>query len=287
MIEQMVFGRTGYMSTRTIFGAAALGWNVSQEQADRTLEVLLDYGINHIDVAHSYGDAEIRLGPWMSKHRDKFFLATKTDKRTYDAAWAELELSLERMRTATIDLWQMHLLIGEEEWETAMGPGGVLEAFSKARDEGIVRYLGVTGHEVVVPKMHLRSLERFDFDSVLLPYNYPMMQNPVYAADFEALLELCAQRNVAVQTIKSLCRRLWPEGMEHDAATWYQPFKEQEAIDQAVHWVLGDPRVFLNTTGDTRLLPQVLDAAARFERRPTGAEMEALVAEKDMEPLFT
>jgi aryl-alcohol dehydrogenase-like predicted oxidoreductase len=287
MIEQMAFGRTGHTSTRTIFGAAALGWNVSQEQADQTLKVLLDYGINHIDVAHSYGDAEIRIGPWMPKHRDKFFLATKTDKRTYDAAWAELEMSLERMRTDTIDLWQMHFLIGEEEWETAMGPGGVLEAFVKAREQGIVRYLGVTGHELVVPKMHLKSLERFDFDAVLLPYNYLLMQNPTYAADFEALLDLCAQRNVAVQTIKSLCRRPWPEGVEHDAATWYQPLKEQDAIDQAVHWVLGDPRVFLNTTGDTRLLPKVLDAAARFERRPTDAEMAALAAEKDMEPLFT
>jgi aryl-alcohol dehydrogenase-like predicted oxidoreductase len=287
MIEQMAFGRTGHVSTRTIFGAAALGSNVSQEQADQALKVLLDYGVNHIDVAHSYGDAEMRIGPWMPKHRDKFFLATKTDKRTYDAAWAELEMSLERMRTDTIDLWQMHFLIGEEEWETAMGPGGVLEAFVKAREQGIVRYLGVTGHELVVPKMHLKSLERFDFDAVLLPCNYPLMQNPNYSADFEALLDLCAQRNVAVQTIKSLCRRPWPEGVEHDATTWYQPFKEQSAIDRAVHWVLGDPRVFLNTAGDTQLLPKVLDAAARFERRPTDAEMAALAAEKDMEPLFT
>ena len=284
MIEKKAFGRTGHMSTRTIFGAVAVG-RVTQEEADKTLEVLLEYGINHIDVAHSYGDAELRIGPWMKEHRDDFFLATKTEQRTRDGAWRELEQSLERMRVDTIDMWQMHLLIKPEEWETAMGPGGALEAFIEARDQGIVRYLGVTGHEVVVPKMHLRSLERFDFDAVLLPYNYPMMQNPDYAAAFEQLVGVCEERDVAVQTIKSLARRRWGE-REREYATWYQPLEEQEAIDKAVHWVLGDPRVFLNTTGDIHLLPKILDAATRFESRPSDEEMEALAAEKDMAPLF-
>ena len=284
MIEKKAFGRTGHMSTRTIFGAVAVG-RVTQEEANKTLEVLLEYGINHIDVAHSYGDAELRIGPWMKEHRDDFFLATKTEQRTRDGAWRELEQSLERMRVDTIDMWQMHLLIKPEEWETAMGPGGALEAFIEARDQGIVRYLGVTGHEVVVPKMHLRSLERFDFDAVLLPYNYPMMQNPDYAAAFEQLVGVCEERDVAVQTIKSLARRRWGE-REREYATWYQPLEEQKAIDKAVHWVLGDPRVFLNTTGDIHLLPKVLDAATRFESRPSDEEMEALVTEKDMTPLF-
>ena len=272
------------MSTRTIFGAVAVG-SVTQEEADKTLEVLLQYGINHIDVAHSYGDAELRIGPWMKEHRDDFFLATKTEQRTRDGAWRELEQSLERMRVDTIDMWQMHLLIDPEQWETAMGPGGALEAFIEARDQGIVRYLGVTGHEVIVPKMHLRSLDRFDFDAVLLPYNYPMMQNPDYADPFEQLVGVCQERNVAVQTIKSLARRRWGE-QERNRATWYQPLEEQEAIDKAVHWVLGDPRVFLNTTGDIHILPKLLDAASRFESRPSEEEMEALVTEKDMAPLF-
>ncbi len=284
MIEKKAFGRTGHISTRTIFGAVAVG-RVTQEEADKTLEVLLEYGINHIDVAHSYGDAELRIGPWMKEHRDDFFLATKTEQRTRDGAWRELEQSLERMRVDTIDLWQMHLLIKPEEWETAMGPGGALEAFIEARDQGIVRYLGVTGHEVLVPKMHLRSLERFDFDAVLLPYNYPMMQNPGYAYAFNLLVGVCEERNVAVQTIKSLARRRWGE-REREYATWYQPLEEQAAIDKAVHWVLGDPRVFLNTTGDIHLLPKILDAATRFESRPSDEEMEALAAEKDMAPLF-
>lgn len=284
MIEKKTFGRTGHMSTRTIFGAVAVG-SVTQEEADKTLEVLLEYGINHIDVAHSYGDAELRIGPWMKEHRDDFFLATKTEQRTRDGAWRELEQSLERMRVDTIDMWQMHLLVDPEQWETAMGPDGALEAFIEARDQGIVQYLGVTGHEVVVPKMHLRSLDRFDFDAVLLPYNYPMMQNPGYAYAFDLLVGLCQERNVAVQTIKSLARRRWGE-QERNRATWYQPLEEQAAIDKAVHWVLGDPRVFLNTTGDIHILPKVLDAATRFESRPSEEEMEALVAEKDMAPLF-
>jgi aryl-alcohol dehydrogenase-like predicted oxidoreductase len=285
MIEKRPFGRTGHDSSRAIFGAAAL-WSVTQEEANRILDVLLEYGVNHIDAARSYGDAELRIGPWMEAYRDRFFLATKTEERTYDGAWRELEESLERMRVDTIDLWQMHFLVDPEEWETAMGPGGALEAFIEAREQGIVRFLGVTGHELAVPGMHLRSLERFDFDVVLLPYNYPLMQNPAYAANFEALLELCQARNVAVQTIKSLVRRRWHEG-EQNRNTWYRPLEAQDAIDKAVHWALGDPRVFLITAGDIDLLPRVLDAARRFEDHPTPEEMDKLVEEQGMEPLFT
>lgn len=285
MIEKKLFGRTGHESTRLLFGAAALG-GVTQAEADQTLALLLRYGINHLDTAHSYGQAERRIGPWMPQHRDKFFLATKTEQRTYDGAWAELETSLELLHTDHIDLWQMHVLIREDDWEITMGPGGALEAFIKARDQGIVRFLGVTGHELVVPRMHLRSLERFDFDSVLLPYNYVLMQHPQYAADFEALMAVCSERNVAVQTIKSICRRPWPQDVARNRSTWYQPLEVQDAIDKAVHWILGDERVFLNTVGDIHLLPQVLDAAARFERRPADAEMAALMEEQSMASLF-
>lgn len=285
MIEKKAFGRTGHMSTRVLFGAAALG-GVSQEEADQTLALLLRYGVNHIDTAHSYGKAELRIGPWMPEHRDKFFLATKTEQRTYEGAWAELETSLELLKTDHIDLWQMHVLITEEGWQTAMGPKGALEAFVKAREQGIVRYLGVTGHELVVPRMHLRSLERFDFDTVLLPYNYVLMQDSQYAADFEALMAVCAERNVAVQTIKSLCRRPWPQNVARNRSTWYQPLETQDAIDKAVHWVLGNECVFLNTVGDITLLPQVLEAAANFVQRPSDAEMSALIEEQTMTSLF-
>lgn len=285
MIEKMAFGRTGHMSTRTLFGAAALN-RVTQAEADATLALLLKYGVNHIDVAASYGDAELRIGPWMPERRDTFFLATKTGKRTYKEAWEELHRSLERLQVERIDLWQMHVLVDEVEWQTAMGPGGVLEAFVEAREKGLVRFLGVTGHGLAAPVMHRRSLERFDFDSVLLPLNYLLFQNAQYVADFEALAALCKERTVAMQTIKSTCRRPWGE-RERTAATWYQPLEDQDAVDKAVAWVLGHPQTFLNTAGDIHVLPRVLDAAYRFTQRPADAEMDALLAAQEMEPLFT
>ncbi len=284
MIARAPFGRTGHESTRTLFGAAALG-RVTQAEADATLDVLLKYGVNHIDVAASYGDAELRIGPWMPAHRKDFFLATKTEKRTYQEALDELQRSLERMRVDSVDLWQMHVLVDPEQWEVAMGPGGALEAFIEARAQGLVRFLGVTGHGLNVAKMHMRSLERFDFDAVLLPWNYPMKQNSQYAADFDALVTMCRERSVVVQTIKSLCRRPWAD-RPHTRATWYEPLEEQGDIDKVVHWVLGRPELFLNTLSDIHLLPKVLDAASRFTQSPTDAEMEALVAAKVMEPLF-
>ncbi len=284
-IETLAFGRTGHESTRTLFGAAALG-RVSQKEADQTLEVLLEYGINHIDTAASYGDSELRIGPWMEKHRDKFFLATKSGERTYKGAWEELQNSLKRLRVDHVDLWQMHALMDPEEWEVAMGPDGALKAFVEAREKGLARFLGVTGHGMDIAAMHQRSLKRFDFDAVLLPYNFPLLQDEQYAAEFKALVSTCKNRNVAVQTIKSLARRPWGD-QEKTRATWYQPFETQEAIDKAVHWVLGMPGIFLNTVGDIHVLPKVLDAASRYESRPTVEEMEELVAEYDMEPLFT
>lgn len=284
MIERQPFGRTGHLSTRTIFGAAALS-EVSQDEADQTLEVLLQYGVNHIDVAASYGDAELRIGPWMDRYRDQFFLATKTGERSRQPAREQLERSLDRLRTDHVDLWQLHNLVDAGDWDTALSPGGAIEAAIEAREQGLVRAIGVTGHGSEVAARHRRSLERFDFDSVLLPYSYLVMQDPDYASDFEALMSTCQDRNVAVQTIKAVARRPW-WGREHTAATWYQPLEQQAAIDHAVHWVLGRPRVFLNTVGDIHLLPQVLDAASRFESRPSDAEMTAEIANQEMVPLF-
>lgn len=284
MIEKIPFGRTGHNSTRTLFGAAAMG-RVTQAEADATLDVLLKYGVNHIDTAASYGDAELRIGPWMPRHRDKFFLATKTEKRTYKEAKEELHRSLERMRVDSVDLWQMHILVDPQEWETAMGPGGALEAFIEAREQGLVRFLGVTGHGITVAKMHMRSLERFDFDSVLLPYNYPMMQNAEYAADLEALYKVCREKNVAFQTIKGICRRPWGD-KKPTRACWYEPFEDQADIDRAVHYVLARPGAFINTVGDIYLLPRVLDAAGRFESAPAEADLQAAVKRLEMEPLF-
>ncbi len=284
MIPKQPFGRTGHVSTRTIFGAAALG-GVTQAEADRTLELLLKHGINHIDTAASYGESEKRIGPWMAQHRKDFFLATKTGERTYEKARAEIHRSLERMRVDSFDLIQLHNLVDPQEWETALGPGGALEAAIEARNQGLVRFIGVTGHGVTVAAQHRRALERFDFDSVLLPYSYIMMQNPQYASDVEALLAACKERNVAVQTIKSITRAPWGE-RDRTTATWYEPLNKQEDIDKAAWWVLGNSHVFLNTVGDIYVLPKVFDAAERFQSRPSDMEMHELLAEREMEPLF-
>ena len=285
MIPTHAFGRTEHSSTRAIFGAAALS-QVTQAEADRTMELVGEYGVNHIDVAASYGEAEVRLAPWLRRYRKDVFLATKTGERDYAAAYDQIRRSLERLQVDQLDLIQLHNLVDAAEWETALGPGGALGACIEARDEGLVRFIGVTGHGIEVAARHKASLERFDFDSVLLPYSYVMMQNPQYAADFEALVSLCAERNVAVQTIKAITRAPWGERAQ-TRATWYEPLEEQADIDTTVHWVLGRPGFFLNTVGDIHLLPKVLDAADRFEVRPTDEQMRAVVEKQQLEPLFT
>jgi aryl-alcohol dehydrogenase-like predicted oxidoreductase len=284
MMPTETFGRTGHRSTRTIFGAAAFS-DVTQAEADRTMELLLRFGVNHIDTAASYGDSELRLGPWIEQHRAGFFLATKTGERTSQAAYDQIHRSLERLRVDQVDLIQLHNLVDPAEWETALGPGGALEAAIRAREEGLVRFIGVTGHGTTVAAMHTRALERFDFDTVLLPYNYPMMQNPIYAADFEELLARCRERGVAVQTIKAVTRAPWRDRPQ-TAATWYEPLRDPVAIDRAVHWVLGRPGIFLNTVGDIGVLPMVLDAAARFRGRPSDEAMRKIAEQQAMEPLF-
>ncbi len=284
MIEKQLFGNTGHLSTRTIFGAAALS-KVNQDEADRTLEVLLEYGINHIDTAASYGDAELRIGPWMSRYRKHFFLATKTEKRIYQEAKDEFHRSLERLRVDNVDLLQLHNLTDPKESEIAMGPGGALEAAIQAREQGLVRFIGVTGHGTTVAAMHKQKLEHFNFDSVLLPYNYSMMQNPQYAADFEALVAFCQEHNVAVQTIKSLARRPWGD-KSRNRNTWYEPLEDQADIDRAVHWVLSRLGLFLNTVADIHLLPNVLDAASRFQTGPSDDEIRELAVRQEMTPLF-
>jgi len=285
-IPTQAFGRGGQMSTRAIFGAAALG-SVTQGEADRVLELLLRYGVNHIDVASSYGEAEVRIAPWLARYRSQFYLATKGDERTAKGAREELHRSLERMRVDYVDLWQIHSIADPIEWDVALSPGGALEAAIEAKQQGLIRAIGVTGHGLQIAATHRRSLERFDFDAVLLPYNYLTIQNPYYAENFNALVQTCQQRNVAVQTIKSIAYRPWM-GRAHTRSTWYAPLEDQTDIDRAVHWVLQRSGVFLNTVGDINLLPKVLDAASRFQdgSDPADAEMQAMAARLQMEPLF-
>ena len=279
-----LFGSTGHHSTRVIFGAAALG-GMSQERADTTLSKVHEWGINHIDTAADYGASEDRLRPWLAEHRDDVFLATKTGERTGPAARAQLERSLERMAVERVDLIQLHNLVEPAEFDTAFAPGGAVEALAVARDEGLVDHIGVTGHGLRIAGMHLRSLERFDLASVLLPVNFILLDNPAYRADVEELLDVCADRGVAVQTIKSIARGRWSdENAPH--FSWYDPLTDAAAIGRAVRFVLSNPQMFLNTTSDAGLLPLVVEAAVGDLDGPTDDEMRADIAAEGITPLF-
>ncbi|HEX6510865.1 MAG TPA: aldo/keto reductase [Chloroflexota bacterium] len=283
-IAKLPFGRTGHESTRIIFGAASLA-HVTQNVANRALDVLLEHGVNHIDVAASYGEAELRLAPWLKRHRADVFLATKTGERSAEKARDELHRSLDRLAVDRVDLWQLHNLSDPIQWDQALSPGGAIEAAVEAREQGLVRFTGVTGHGSQIAATHLRSLRRFDFDSVLLPYNFLTMQNHYYAENFNAVQAICRERNAAVQTIKSIAYRPWM-GRERTTSTWYEPLRDDADIERAVHWALGRPGIHVISAGDVNLLPNILAAAERFQQAPSDAEMQDMVDRLTMEPLF-
>jgi aryl-alcohol dehydrogenase-like predicted oxidoreductase len=285
MIEKMPFGRTGHSSSRVLFGGAAF-WSVPQSDADRILELLLRYGVNHIDTAISYGDAELRIGPWMKRHRDDFFLATKIEERTRKKSGEQIRRSLERLQTDRVDLIQLHAVLQQSELEAVLGEGGALQAAVDARAEGLVRFIGITSHSLSAPEILLEALDRFDFSSVLLPCNYPLMQIPSYAADFHRLASICRERGVAMQTIKSICRRPWREGTEKTTATWYEPLSKLDDIRRAVGFVLDLPGTFVNSVGDIRLLESVLQAAQDRVAPASNEEMSAWASALEMEPLW-
>jgi aryl-alcohol dehydrogenase-like predicted oxidoreductase len=284
MLPLAPFGRTGHQSTRVIFGAAGLG-SMTQERADATLAMVVESGINHIDTAAGYGESEVRLRPWLADHRGDVFLATKTGERRGTDARAELERSLERMAVEQVDLIQLHNLVEPDEWDVAFAPDGAVAALAAARDEGLVRFIGVTGHGMRIAGMHLRSLEQFDFDSVLLPYNFTVRQDADYRRDVDRLQEICAEREIAVQTIKAIARRRW-QAQTEQRFSWYEPLTDPDAIGRAVHYVLADQQVFLVTTSDARLVPHIVEAAGRPVVCPTDDEMRADCETFAISPLF-
>lgn len=290
VIAKRRFGRTEHMSSAVIFGGAALK-ACDQATADRVLDILLQYGVNHLDVAPRYGDAELRVGHWMDRHRDEFFLATKTDRFSRAGAREQLERSLERLRTDHVDLIQLHNLTHPDAWDEAVGPDGALEALLAAREEGLVRFIGVTGHGWHVAARHRRSLERYAFDSVLMPWNWFCAHHETYGQDFRATLELCRRRDVAVQTIKAIARGAWAAGQDKTRTTWYEPLEDQDDIRTAVAWVLSTPDVFLNSVGDIDLLPLVLKAAEEFTADeapavPSDGVMESFARRTGLSPIF-
>jgi len=293
-IQKTPFGNTGHLSARIIFGAAALG-GMRQDKADSVLEMITKRGLNHFDCAASYGDAELRLAPYLQDHRDDVFLATKTGERTRDLAWKSIENSLERMQVDQIDLIQLHNLTHDQDWDVAMGEQGALKAAIEAREQGLVKFIGVTGHGTRTAEMHLKSLGSFEFDSVLLPYSYASILDERYEKEFETLYALSKEKGFAIQTIKSIAKRRWRDEDPSPKFSWYEPLRDKGAIARAVQLVFSRPGLFLNSSSDATLLPLILDAAEQCtseemglaERNNLLAEIAEDVATNDIEPLFT
>ena len=264
-MQQRRLGRLGHQSSVLIYGAAALG-EADQDTADASIRLALDAGINHFDVAASYGDAELRLGPWMPEIRDRIFLATKTGLRDRDEAWAQINRSLERLQTDLVDLIQVHAVGDLPELDLVTRPGGSLEAVVRAREEGLAGAVGITGHGHDAPATHLEALTRFPFDTVLSPINWVLAQDPAYLAAYEALVAEVQAQDAGLMIIKSAARRNWPEPVEHTYTTWYEPFDDQDRITAAVAWVLSHPEVTgIATPGDVRLLPLVIEAERHLD----------------------
>jgi aryl-alcohol dehydrogenase-like predicted oxidoreductase len=286
VIPSAPFGSTGHSSRRTIFGAAALG-RVTEAEADRALELVLRYDLNHLDTAASYGDSELHIAPWLAREgRERFFLATKTGKRTYPEARDQIRESLRRLGVDHVDLIQLHNLVDQDEWNLAMGKDGALRAVVEARDAGLARFIGVTGHGLEVARRHRESLERFPFDSVLFPYNATQLKGEEYTRDVEALIALCEKRGVAMQTIKAITLGPWHGERPPRPTTWYEPLTDQHDIDLTVRFILAREGLFLNTASDIGLLEKILDAADRGGPAPTSEELEDLIRRREMAPLF-
>ena len=283
-MEKRRFGRTGHMSTVAIFGAAAF-WEIEQKDADRVMELVIEAGVNHIDVAPSYGQAEQRLGPWMKRERGRFFLGCKTMERTKAGAWKELRESLERLQTEAFDLYQCHAVTSMEELDSLFVEGGAMEAMIEARDKGLTKYIGITGHGVDAPKIYLEALHRFDFDTVLFPLNFVQLANPEFRENAEGLIETCKTKDVGTMIIKSVTKGPWGD-KKQTAATWYEPFDQMNEIQRAVNFVLSYDVTGLCTAGDVRILPMVLQACENYSRIGERERDKMIESGSQFEPLF-
>jgi aryl-alcohol dehydrogenase-like predicted oxidoreductase len=284
-METRRFGRTGHMSTIAIFGAAAF-WEISQTDADKVMEKIIEAGVNHIDVAPSYGQAEERVGPWMPRERGRFFLGCKTMERTKQGAWDEMQRSLKRLQTETFDLYQCHAINTMEELDAITMKGGALEAFVEARQRGLIQFIGITGHGAKAPQIYLEALRRFDFDSVLFPLNFIQMANPEFRKHAEELIATCKAKDVGTMLIKTITKAPWGE-RQHTATTWYEPFDQIDEVQRAVNFALSYEVTGLCTAGDTRILPLLLKACENFKPMQNSEMEEMIQSAKQFEPLFT
>lgn len=284
-METRRFGRTGHMSTIAIFGAAAF-WQISQADADKVMEQVIEAGINHIDIAPSYGQAEERVGPWMPRERNRFFLGCKTMERTREGAWNEMQRSLKLLQTESFDLYQCHAITSMDELDAVTMKGGALESFEQARREGLTKYIGITGHGVDAPKIYLEALRRFDFDSILFPLNFVQMAIPEYRTSTEELIATCKAKDVGTMIIKTVTKAPWGE-RPHTATTWYEPFDQQDEIQRAINFGLSYDVTGFCTAGDTRILPMVLRACENFTRLPDAELEEMIKLAGQYEPLFS
>jgi aryl-alcohol dehydrogenase-like predicted oxidoreductase len=272
-MEKRRLGRLEHHSTVLIYGAAALA-EVSQEVADRSVEEALAAGINHFDVAAGYGDAELRLGPWMSQIRDRIFLATKTGNRDRESAWRQINDSLRRLQTDHVDLLQLHAVGDLDDLDAATGSDGALSAAVRAQEEGLIGAIGITGHGHEAPATHLEALRRHPFATVLTPLNPVLWRDENYRADYEALVEEVQRQDAGLMTIKTVSRRNWPDRAEHSHTTWYEPYADQKRITAAVSWVLSHPEVTgLATAADVGLLGMMINAE-QARTSVSGAEMQ-------------
>ncbi len=283
-METRRFGRTGNMSTLAIFGAAAF-WEISQADADKVMEQVIEAGINHIDIAPSYGQAEERVGPWMPRERQRFFLGCKTMERTKHGAWDEMQRSLKRLQTETFDLYQCHAITTMEELDSITMKGGALDALVEARREGLIKFIGITGHGVDAPKIYLEALRRFDFDSVLFPLNFVQMANPEFRKNADDLVAACKAKDVGTMVIKTITKGPWGE-RQHTANTWYEPFDQMDEIQKAVNFALSYDVTGLCTAGDTRILPLVIKACQNFKKMGADELEETIRSGSQYEPLF-
>lgn len=283
-MEKRRFGRTGHQSTVAIFGAAAF-WEIEQKEADRVMEMVIEAGINHIDIAPSYGQAELRVGPWMKTERERFFLGCKTMERSKEGAWRELHESLERLNTASFDLYQCHAVTTFDELDALFAKGGAMETMVKAREQGLTQYIGITGHGVDAPKIYLEALRRFDFDSVLFPLNFVQMAMPEFRAAAEELISVCKAKDVGTMIIKSITKGPWGDKPK-TATTWYEPFDKMDEIQRGINFALSYDVTGVCTAGDIHILPMVIKACENLAAITAQEREDLIQSGSQFEALF-